>query len=431
MHIYAILVPGQAFICLPMEYYAIICIIMTKKILLAFSGGLDTSAIVPWLKETYKAEVIAYCSDLGNAPDEKYLAKWAKELGASDFIFEDVRDPFCKDFAFRAVRANATYQDDYLLGTSLSRPLISERMAYFAKKMGAQAIAHGATGKGNDQLRFEKSWAYLVPDVQVIAPWKIWNYQGRQDLLGYLKTKGFDLKSAEKLYSVDVNLFHRSCEGGILEDPGQAYEPSQIYDWVAPPEKRSSEAYTVNIGFENGYPVALGGKKMGPAALLSELNTIAGKAGVGVSDMVEERANGIKSRGVYETPGGTVLHQAIRQLKHLCWDRQLQDVGRTMGETWGRLVYDGLWHSDARKSIDGFFDIAAQTLSGEVELKLQSGQSRVAFRKSPFSLYDDKVVSFESDSKSLHKYADGYSKTVCFQSSRAGERDKRTGRSLI
>lgn len=401
-----------------------------KRILLAFSGGLDTSAIIPWLRENYDgAEVIAYCSDLGNAPDEPRLASWARELGAVDFIFEDLKDAFARDFAFKAVRAGATYQDDYLLGTALGRPLIAERMAVYARKLGATGIAHGATGKGNDQLRFEKSWAYLCPEVQLIAPWKLWSYHGRKDLLAYLGQRGFALDSAEKLYSVDVNLFHRSCEGGILESPAREYDPASIYEWVTPPAKVApADSVELVLGFEKGVPVSLGGKSLGPAALLTALNTAAGKAGIGVMDLVEERANGIKSRGVYETPGGTLLHLATRNLKHLCWDRPLLQTARMLGEQYGLLVYDGLWHTDARRAVDAFFDSASETLNGTIALRLEGGQARVVRRESPYALYEEALVSFESDAAGLHKHAEGYCRTVCFAHSRLGRRDQRTGR---
>jgi len=402
-----------------------------NRILLAFSGGLDTSAIIPWLIETQKAEVIAYCSDLGNSPDAKHLEKWAKELGAVDFIFEDLRDHFASHFAFPAVRAGAIYQDDYLLGTALGRPLISERMAHFGKKMNASGLSHGATGKGNDQLRFEKSWAYLAPEMKVIAPWKIWDYKGRQDLVKYLATKGFNLKAGEKLFSVDVNLFHRSCEGGILESPSKEYDAEQIYEWVTPPSKLSQESFTVTVDFEKGLPVALNGKKLKSAELLSELNTLGGKAGVGVVDLVEERANGIKSRGVYETPGGTILHIADKNLKHLCWDRNLMTIARKMGEQFGELIYDGLWHSDARHSVEAFFEKASETLDGSVTLKLQGGQARVVKRESAYALYDEGTVSFESDEHGILKYAEGYSKTVSFKQWLAGKRDSKMGRNKI
>lgn len=402
-----------------------------KKILLAFSGGLDTSAIIPWLKDTYNnAEVIAYCADLGNAPDGEYLNKWAKQLGASEFIFEDLKDRFASEFAFKAVRANATYQDDYLLGTALGRPLIAERIAYFAKKLGCDAIAHGATGKGNDQLRFEKSWAFLVPDVEVIAPWKIWNYTGRKELIAYLATKGIAFENKEKLFSVDVNLFHRSCEGGVLENVTKEYDPKGVYEWVATPDKIMNDSVTVAIAFKNGLPVSVNSKNMGPAALLTELNSIAGAAGIGVLDLVEERTIGLKSRGVYETPGGTLLHLACKNLKHITWDRQLITTARKMGEAYGEAIYDGHWHSPTRTAAEAFFAEASKTLTGTITLKLQSGQARVVGRESTFALYDEAGVSFEIDKHQMHKHAYGYSKTVCYTPWKTGQRDVKNGTAL-
>ncbi len=402
-----------------------------NRLLLAFSGGLDTSVIIPWLMERESAEILAYCSDLGNAPDGKYLDGWARKLGAVDFIFEDLRDRFAHDFAFPAVRAGATYQDDYLLGTALARPLISERVAHHAKRLGCTAIAHGATGKGNDQLRFEKSWAYLCPDLRVIAPWKTWDFRGRQDLLKYLSSKGHEIQTGEKRFSVDVNLFHRSCEGGVLEDVTREYDPGEIYEWTAPPSRRAPGSEAVRIGFEAGLPTALDGKRLAPAALLSTLNALAGKAGIGVLDLVEERTNGVKSRGVYETPGGTLLHLACRSLKHLCWDRPLQTMARQLGQQYGELIYDGLWHSAARTTAEAFFRKAGDTLTGEISLRLEGGQARVVGRKSPFALYDETLVSFESDEHGLHKHALGYCRTVCFSQLRAGKRDARAGRTEL
>lgn len=400
---------------------------MTKKILLAFSGGLDTSAIVPWLKETYQAEVIAYCADLGNAPDGEYLKGWAKQLGASDFIFEDLKDKFAAEFAFLAVRANATYQDDYLLGTALGRPLIAERMAFFAKKLGCDAIAHGATGKGNDQLRFEKSWAYLAPDIEVIAPWKKWSYTGRKELIDYLATKGIAFENKEKLFSVDVNLFHRSCEGGVLENVTKEYNPESVYEWVATPAKSLKDSVTVGLTFKNGLPTAINGQALGPAALLTQLNQVAGAAGVGVLDLVEERTIGLKSRGVYETPGGTLLHLAAKNLKHLAWNRELQNLARNMGEAYGNAIYDGHWHSSVRFAAEAFFVEASKTLNGEITIKLEGGQARVVKRTSEYALYDEAGVSFEIDNYQMNKHANGYSKTVCYGPWKAGLRDQKHG----
>lgn len=398
-----------------------------RKILLAFSGGLDTSAIIPWLKDNYQADVIAYCADMGNAPDGKYLHDWAKKLGATEFIFEDLKDRFAAEFAFVAVRAGATYQDDYLLGTALGRPLIAERMAYFAKKFGCDAIAHGATGKGNDQLRFEKSWAYLVPEIEVIAPWKIWNFTGRAELINYLATKGITFENTEKHFSVDVNLFHRSCEGGVLENITKEYNPSDVYQWVATPDKIIKDSVTVKLTFNHGIPLAINGTMLSPADLLTKLNAIAGAAGIGVLDLVEERTIGLKSRGVYETPGGTLLHLACKNLKHLTWDRELLTVARQLSHAYGQAIYDGHWHSPTRLAAEAFFQNAARTLNGEITLKLECGQARVVQRQSDYALYDEAGVSFEIDKRQMNKHANGYSKTVCYTPWKSGQRDLKNG----
>lgn len=395
-----------------------------KKILLAFSGGLDTSAIVPWLIENYNAEVIAYCADLGNAPDAEYLKNWSKKLGASQFIFEDLKEKFTSDYVFPAIKAGAIYQDDYLLGTSLARPLISERIAHFAKELGASAIAHGATGKGNDQLRFERSWAYLVPELEIIAPWKIWKYTGRQDLIQYLAGKGIEFESEEKRYSVDVNLLHRSCEGGILENIEAEYKSEEIYSWVATPKAMLDNPTTkIEIQFEAGLPKSLNGESLSSSALLEKLNQIAGKNGIGVLDLVEERTIGIKSRGVYETPGGSLLHFALRQLKHTCWDRQLLNTARTLGQTYADLVYDGLWHCDTKPALDAFFNKASEVLTGEIGLKIENGKLLVTKRQSPYSLFNSQAVSFESDPEGLLSAAAGYSKVTAFNQKMQGKRN--------
>lgn len=400
---------------------------MKKRILLAFSGGLDTSAIIPWLKENYHAEVIAYCADMGNSPDGKFLNDWSKKLGASEFIFEDLKDRFASEFAYKAVRAGATYQDDYLLGTALGRPLIAERMAYFAKKLNCDAIAHGATGKGNDQLRFEKSWAYLVPEIEVIAPWKKWNFTGRMELINYLSTKGITFQNTEKLFSVDVNLFHRSCEGGVLENITREYNPEEVYQWVATPDKIMKDSVTVKLTFEQGIPVAINGSNLNPAELLTKLNQIAGASGIGVLDLVEERTIGLKSRGVYETPGGTLLHLACKNLKHLTWDRELLSVARQLANAYGQAIYDGHWHSPTRLAAEAFFQNAARSLNGDITLKLECGQARVIQRQSNYALYDEAGVSFEIDKHQMNKHADGYSKTVCYTPWKSGQRDLKNG----
>ena len=398
---------------------------MKKKIVLAYSGGLDTSAIIPWLIDTYDAEVIAYCSDLGNAPDEGWLARRAKELGAAEFIFEDLKEELVRDYVFPAVRASAIYQDDYLLGTALGRPLIADRIAKLAKEKGAYAIAHGCTGKGNDQVRFELAWAYLVPEMKIIAPWKIWDYKGRTDLMNYLKSKGFDAGGASSVYSVDVNLLHRSCEGEILEEVEKEFDPKKIYEWTKPHTHCVAEPTEVAIEFKEGIPVGLNGKSLSAATLLKKLNEIGGEHGIGVADMVEERTNGIKCRGIYETPGGTILHYACKVLKHICWDRNVLGISAQLGTKYADLVYDGLWHSDARKAIDAYFAEAGKVLTGTIKLKLQNGHMFITGRDAPFSLYGKDLVSFEEDEFGLNKAAHGFCRTLSFRQWQAGKRRKR------
>ncbi len=394
-----------------------------KTILLAYSGGLDTSAIIPWLIDTYDAEVIAYCSDLGNAPDGEWLAKRAKELGAKEFIFEDLKEALTKDYVFPAIRAGAIYQDDYLLGTALGRPLIAERIAALAKEYHAFAIAHGATGKGNDQIRFERAWAYLVPEIEIIAPWKIWDFTGRSDLVAYLNAKGFDAYDNETRYSEDVNLLHRSCEGGILEELEKPFDADEVYKWTKPQDACTNDALTISVQFIEGIPTAIDGKALSPATLLAALNAIGGEHGIGVADLVEERTNGIKSRGIYETPGGTILHKCGKVLKHLCWDRPTLKIASQISTEYADLVYDGLWHSDARKAMDAFFGEAAKVLTGTISLQLQNGHIVITGRESPFSLYGKELVSFEEDEHGLNKAAHGFCRTLSFRQSQCGKRN--------
>lgn len=397
------------------------------SILLAFSGGLDTSAIIPWLIEKYDANIIAYCADLGNAPDGEYLAKWSKKLGASEFIFEDLKEEFTQKFVFPAIQAGAIYQDDYLLGTALGRPLIAERMAFYAKKFNCYAIAHGATGKGNDQVRFEKAWAYLVPNIKIIAPWKMWDFKGRKDLHAYLESKGLDLVSEDKKYSVDCNLLHRSTEGNVLEDPEVEFAPKEVYRWVKTPAEISPEAINITLNLEKGTVTKINNEAMTPAQILTKLNELGGQAGIGVVDLVEGRGNGVKSRGIYETPGGSILHFATKQLKHYCWDRSLLNVSRNLGEKFAEVIYDGEWHSETTKAILSYFSTACQTLTGSISLKLIAGQMIVTSRKSSFTLYDEEGVTFESDEFGLHKYAEGYCKTISYNPMMNGKRDLKNG----
>jgi argininosuccinate synthase len=395
---------------------------MKKKIVLSFSGGLDTTAIVLWLRQNYDADVIAYCCDVGNLPSEKTLKERALSIGASDFIFEDLKETFAKDFVFPLLRSGALYQSEYLLGTAIARPLIAERVAYYAKKSGAQAIAHGATGKGNDQIRFERAWAYLTPDLEVIAPWKIWDYKGRQDLINYLKQNKIDYAGeVNPRYSLDANLFHNSSEGGILEDISKPYDEDEIFQFIKPPQKVSKDFTNIALEFKAGNPVALNGKTMSPAEILVKLNEIGGEHGIGLVDLVEERVTGVKSRGIYETPGGTLIQKGLMNLKQICWNRDVHATAQNLSIVYGNLVYDGLWHSDARNYLESYFLSASKKLTGTVGMKLGQGQAFITKRESPYSLYSEKLVSFEEDSYGLNKAAKDYCRVLTFAQWQSGQ----------
>lgn len=398
---------------------------MKKKIVLSFSGGLDTSAIVLWLRQNYNADVIAYCCDVGNLPSEKTLKDRALSLGASDFIFEDLKDVFAQDFVFPLLRSGALYQSEYLLGTAIARPLIAERVAYYAKKSGAQAIAHGATGKGNDQIRFERAWAYLTPELEVIAPWKIWEYKGRQDLINYLKENNVDyVGEVNPRYSVDANLFHNSSEGGILEDITKPYDPKEIFQFIKPPQETNKDFSQITLEFKAGVPVALNGKTLSPAEMLIQLNDIGGQHGIGLVDLVEERVTGVKSRGIYETPGGTLLQKGLMNLKQICWNREVHATAQYLSTIYANMVYDGLWHSDARTNLEAYFTEAGKKLTGTVGMKLGQGQAFITRRESPYSLYSEKVVSFEEDTFGLNKAAKDYCRVLTFAQWQSGQVNK-------
>ncbi len=383
---------------------------MPQKILLAYSGGLDTSAIIPWLKETYNADIYAYCCDVGNLPDEKILKERALRLGAKEFFFEDKRDDFVQDYVYPMARAGATYQDDYLLGTAIARPLQAARVAAVAKDLGVFAIAHGATGKGNDQLRFEKAWAYLAPEIKVIAPWKEWDFKGRQQLVQYLKSHAYEYQGEiDPKYSVDANLFHRSCEGGILEDIGMPFDKEEVLELICPPSKTDAKASVViTLGFEKGFAVSLNGVPLTPRKILETLNDLGSAQGIGIVDLVEERMNGIKSRGIYETPGGTILYAATKAIKQICWNRDLASLASSLADKYGAFIYDGLWHTDARLSLEAFFNQASTNLCGEIVLELVGGHIFVMKRQSPYSLYNQALVSFEEDTFDLNSAAKGH-----------------------
>lgn len=396
---------------------------MKKTCVLAYSGGLDTSAIIPWLKENYDFKVIAYCSDVGNLPSVEELKTRAMTLGADDFVFEDAKSEFVSDYVFPMLKAGATYFDDYMLGTAIARPVISKKLADYAKSVKASCIAHGATGKGNDHVRFEKTWAYLLPDVEIIAPWKIWNYRSRNDIAAYLKTHNYPWDDVQKEYSVDLNLFHRSCEGGILEDLESSFAIPKICDWLKDADPLAKPE-VISIAFDKGIPVSINQKNIKPHEMLEKLNTLGGKFGIGFCDIVEERANGIKSRGVYETPGGTILHMATKEIKRLCWSKELYLAAQVQADTFGKLIYDGNWFTDLRLATEAFFNQAAEVLTGEIKLELSHNMVRPMMRMSKNSLYNMDVVSFQKDTDDVHKASKGYTQILTLPMRMQGQRDQ-------
>jgi argininosuccinate synthase len=368
-----------------------------RKVVLAYSGGLDTSVILHWLKKEYDCEVVAWYADVGQAEELAGLEKKAKETGAAGYVQMDLREAFVRDFVFPALRANAIYEGEYLLGTSLARPCIIEGMMQTVRDVGADAIAHGATGKGNDQVRFELGAMSFDPSVRVIAPWREWKLASRSDCIAYANEHQIPITaSAEKPYSMDRNLLHLSFEGGILEDPW-AEPPREMFLLTRNPEDAPNEPEYVEVGFEKGNPVSVNGKALGPVALLGELNQIAGKHGVGRVDIVESRYVGMKSRGVYETPGGTVLHKAHRAMESITLDREQIRIRDGLIPEYATLVYRGFWFSPERQMLQTMIDSTQDVVSGVVRLKLYKGCVTVVGRKSPQSLYREDFVTFEKD----------------------------------
>ncbi len=378
-------------------------------VVLAYSGGLDTSAIVPWLRERYGARVLCFAADLGQGVGElgDLVAK-AKRSGAVDCVIEDLREEFVRDFVFPTLRAGAVYARTYLLGTAMARPLTAARQVAVARRVGAQAVAHGCTGKGNDQVRFELSYAALAPDLQVIAPWREWDFKSREDLIAYVTARGVPVQAtAEKPYSTDRNLWHCSHEGGILEDPG-VEAPAHIFVMTKDPQAAADEPVVVAIEFEAGTPVAVDHVPLGPVALLETLNDAAGEAGVGRADVVEDRLVGMKSRGVYETPGGTLLHAAHRELEQLVLDRRTLHLKDTLALTYADLVYDGRWWTPEREALDALVATTQQHVTGTVRLKLYKGCVSVAGRESPYALYQPSYATFGKDNVYNQKDAEGF-----------------------
>jgi argininosuccinate synthase len=379
-----------------------------KKIVLAYSGGLDTSVILRWLIETYKCEVIAFVADIGQGEELSGLKEKALATGASKLYMEDLKEEFVRDFVFPALRANAIYEGSYLMGTSLARPLIAKAQMGIAKKEGADAVAHGATGKGNDQVRFELTYYSINPEIKVIAPWREWNFKGREDLIAYAQEKHIPVPvSKEKPYSSDRNLFHISFEGGILEDPWQE-PPENIFCLTISPEKAPDQPTYLEIEFENGNPVGVNGKRMSPHQLLSYLNQLGGTHGIGRIDVVENRYVGMKSRGVYETPGGTILFVAHRAMESLTLDREVMHLRDSLIPRYSELIYYGYWFSPERKVLQSLIDESQKGVTGTVRLKLYKGNCTVVGRKSPCSLYHPDYASFEADQVYKQKDAEGF-----------------------
>lgn len=382
-----------------------------NKVVLAYSGGLDTSAMLLWLKEKYGAEVICFCADVGQGEELSGLEEKALATGASKLYVEDLREEFVRDFVWTAVKANALYEGVYLLGTSLARPVIAKKQIEIALKENADAVAHGATGKGNDQVRFELTYYALKPNVKVIAPWREWEFKGRADLISYCAEHHIPIKAtAEKPYSTDRNLMHVSFEGGILEDPWAA-PPEDIFILTKSPERASDNVEEITITFEKGEPVAINNEKYGAVDLLATLNYKGGEHGIGRVDLVENRFVGMKSRGVYETPGVTILQTAHRALESITMDREVMRLRDSLGTKFAEAVYYGFWFAPEFEILRKMIDETQKTVSGEVRLKLYKGNVTVTGRRSPNSLYKERIVTFEDDAGAYDQHdAEGFIK---------------------
>ena len=375
-----------------------------KKIILAYSGGLDTTVILHWLKDQYDAEVIAFTADIGQDHDPELVRDRAASIGASKIIIEDLKEEFTKEYIFPMFKANTLYEGEYLLGTSIARPLISKRLVEIAEEEGADAIAHGATGKGNDQIRFEIGSYSLNPEIQVIAPWRTWDYSSRADLVDYCKLHQIEIDASpdEPLYSTDENLLHTSYEGEILEDPS-IKAPDEIWQRTVAPVNAPDEEEIITIEFKQGEPVSIDGNQYTPSNLLTHLNSLAGKHGIGRLDLVENRFTGMKSRGCYETPGGTILLKAHRAMESITLDSQAGHLKDDLMPKYAQLIYDGFWWSPEREALQALIDKTQEFVTGSVELSLFKGNVSILGRSSNFSLYDSKIVTFEDDENAYNQ----------------------------
>ncbi len=385
---------------------------MKEKVILAYSGGLDTTAIIPWLKENYDYDVVCVCIDVGQDSELDGLEERAKLSGATTLYIEDLVDEFCDEYIVPCVQANAIYENKYLLGTSMARPLIAKKLVEIARKEGAVAICHGATGKGNDQVRFELGIKALAPDLKIIAPWRCnetWGMSSREEEIEYCKAHGIDLPfSADSSYSRDRNLWHISHEGLELEDPASEPNYDHLLVLGVTPEKAPEEGEYVTMTFEKGIPVSVNGKKMKVSDIIRELNTLGGKHGIGIIDIVENRVVGMKSRGVYETPGGTILMEAHQQLEELILDRATFTVKKEMGNKYADIVYEGKWFTPLREAIQAFIESTQKYVTGEVKFKLYKGNIIKAGTTSPYSLYSESLASFTTGELYDHHDAEGF-----------------------
>jgi argininosuccinate synthase len=379
-----------------------------KKVVLAYSGGLDTSVILRWIKEEYGCEVIAFCADLGQGEDLQAVKRKAVDTGASKAVIGDLREEFVKNYVFPMLRGNAIYEGSYLLGTSIARPLIAKAQIDVAVTERADAVSHGATGKGNDQVRFELTYYALKPAIKVIAPWRLWGLNSRTSLIAYARKHGIPVPVTKaRPYSTDRNLFHISYEGGILEDPWKE-PPPEMFVWCRPLEKAPNRAEYVEIDYRRGDPIAINGKTLSAAKLLARLNDLGAKHGIGRVDLVENRYVGMKSRGVYETPGGTILHAAHRALESITMDREVMRLRDSLIPRYAEMIYYGYWFSPERELLQGAIDAAQRNVNGTARLKLYKGNVVVAGRKSDSSLYDPQVATFEQDTVYQQADAEGF-----------------------
>lgn len=382
---------------------------MKEKVVLAYSGGLDTSIIIPWLKENYDLEIIAACINVGQDDELEEVNKKAIKSGASKIYIEDVKEEFITNYVYKSIKSNAVYEDKYLMGTALARPLIAKKLVEIAHKEGAKYIAHGCTGKGNDQVRFESVIASIDPSIEVIAPWRIWDIKSREDAIDYAMEKGIDIcVTKEKIYSRDKNIMHISHEGGNLEHTQYEHEPNDLYLITKTLEEAKQDPTYIEVYFEEGIPIKLNGKDLEPVDMLSQLNAIGGENGIGIIDILENRLVGMKSRGIYETPGATILMMAHKELEHLTLDKMTYQYKQMISLKYAEIVYNGLWYSSLREALDKFIDATQKTVTGWIKLKLYKGNIIPAGMDSPYALYNHGISSFGESEFYNQKDATGF-----------------------